>query len=40
VDFEDVEDVLLMGQEREGFGVEGMALKAEVGTDQRKLMGG
>jgi hypothetical protein len=33
VDVEDVEDLLLMGQQGERFGVEGMALEAEVGAD-------
>jgi hypothetical protein len=36
VDPEDVEDFLLVSQEREGFGVEGVALQAEVGADHRE----
>jgi hypothetical protein len=37
VNQEDVEDFLLMGQEGGGFGVEGMALEAEVGTKHKKM---
>jgi hypothetical protein len=33
VDAEDVEDFLLVGQQRDGLGVEGLALEAEVGAD-------
>ena len=33
MDAEDVEDFLLVGQQREGFRVEGIALQAEVGAD-------
>ena len=35
VDAEDVEDLLLVSQQREGFRVEGIALEAEVGADHR-----
>jgi hypothetical protein len=35
VDFEDVEDFLLMSEQRDGFGVERMALEAEVGADHK-----
>ncbi len=33
VDAEDVEDFLLMREQRDGLGVEGVSLQAEVGTD-------
>ena len=33
VDPEDVEDFLLLGQQREGFRVEGVALQAKMGAD-------
>lgn len=35
VDDEDVEDLLLMGQQRDGLGIEGVALQAEVGADHK-----
>jgi hypothetical protein len=35
VDPEDVEDFLLVGQQREGLGVEGMALEAKMGADHK-----
>ena len=35
VDAEDVEDFLLVGQQREGFRVERIALQAEVGADHK-----
>ena len=35
VDAEDVEDFLLVSQQREGFGVEGIALEAEVRADHK-----
>jgi hypothetical protein len=38
VDAEDVEDFLLVGQERHRFGVKGMALETKVGADHRQLM--
>ena len=37
VDAEDVEDFLLVGQQRDGFGVEGIALQAKMGADHRKF---
>jgi hypothetical protein len=37
VDMEDVEDLLLVGQEGNGFRVERMALQAKMGTDHRCL---
>jgi hypothetical protein len=39
VDAEDVEDFLLMGQERDGLGVEGISLQAEVGADHEWVEG-
>lgn len=35
VNVEDVEDLLLMGKERDGLGIEGMALQAEMRTNHR-----
>ena len=40
VDFEDIEDFLLMGEQVNGFGVEGIALNAEVGADHRSTCQG
>jgi len=39
VDAEDVEDFLLVWQQREGFRVEGIALQAEVGADHTSVAG-
>ena len=39
VDAEDVEDFLLVRQQREGLGVEGIALETEVGADHRSGCG-
>jgi hypothetical protein len=39
VDAEDVEDFLLVGQQREGFRVEGVALEAKMGTDHKLKFG-
>jgi hypothetical protein len=35
MDKEDVEDFLLVGQQRDGLGVEGMALEAKMGADHK-----
>jgi len=35
----DVEDFLLVSQQGEVFGIEGIALKTEVSTDHRRLAG-
>ena len=39
VDAEDVEDFLLVGQQREGFRVEGIALEAKMGADHKLNFG-
>ena len=39
MDEQDVEDVPLVRQQGEGFGVEGMALEAEVGAEHKKVRG-
>jgi len=38
VDAKDVEDFLLVGEQRDGLRVEGMALQTKMGTNHKKLM--